>query len=317
MTTATLPAEILYGHPMPTRLRWQPLRAGILGLFRYDEQTFVLHNGRLLLRGNNGSGKSMALEVLLPYVLDADLSPERLSTFGGRERGMYLWLLGHDTRTDRGSARGYVWVEFGRATEAGPQFFTVGAGLETTRASKKVTPWYFTTHARIGEHVVLGRPGGEPLSRQALAESLQEQVEQGMPGGVHPDAITYRRTVNRTLYGLGDDQFAALRRTLLQLRRPKLSDRLSDRGLADILRESLPPVERAITDELADGFERPSTATARRSRRCARRCERRVPSCEATAATPDGSRPPTPARYPQPSGRWRRAGPDTPLRPPR
>jgi hypothetical protein len=71
-------------------------------------------------------------------VLDADLSPERLSTFGGRDRGMYLWLLGHDANAERGSARGYVWVEFGRVAETGPEFFTVGAGLEATRASKRL-----------------------------------------------------------------------------------------------------------------------------------------------------------------------------------
>lgn len=254
--TATLPADVLYGRPEPTRTRWQPLRAGILGLFRYDEQEFTFHSGRLLLRGNNGSGKSMALEVLLPFVLDADLSPERLSTFGGRERGMYLWLLGHEKNTDRSNARGYVWVEFGRRDGDESEYFTVGAGLETSRATKKVTPWYFTTRARIGEHVVLGGPGTEPLGRAALADVLREQDEAGQPGAVHRDPTTHRHTVNRTLYGLEDGQFGALRRTLLQLRRPKLSDRLSERDLAEVLRDSLPPVDRTVTDELADGFER-------------------------------------------------------------
>ena len=128
-----LPYDVLIGIPEPTRARWQPLRAGILNLFRYDEQNFVFHKGRLLLKGNNGSGKSMALEVLLPYVLDADLTPSRLSTFGGRERSMYLWLLGFDKSERRHSVRAYVWVEFGRRLSDGScEYFTAGAMLEAT-----------------------------------------------------------------------------------------------------------------------------------------------------------------------------------------
>jgi hypothetical protein len=78
-TTTALPMDVILGVPEPIRGRWQPLRAGILNLFLYDEQVFAFHNGRLLLRGNNGTGKSMALEVLLPYLLDAELTPSRLS----------------------------------------------------------------------------------------------------------------------------------------------------------------------------------------------------------------------------------------------
>lgn len=76
--TSTLPIDVVLGIPEPERGRWQPLRAGILNLYLYDEQVFAFHRGRLLLRGNNGTGKSMALEVLLPYLLDADLTPSRL-----------------------------------------------------------------------------------------------------------------------------------------------------------------------------------------------------------------------------------------------
>jgi hypothetical protein len=255
MTTMT-PAESLYGLARPSRRRWEPLRAGITGLFRYDEQVFTFHRGRLLLRGNNGSGKSMALEVLLPYVLDADLAPERLSTFGVRDRGMFLWLLGHDTNQDRASARGYVWVEFGRLTDSGEEFYTVGAGLHGARASKRVTAWYFTTAGRVGYDFELGIAGTEPKSQNQLSAALADLSAAGMAGRVHPSPDTHRSEVNRVLFGLDDRQFEALRKTLLHLRKPKLSDKLSESKLDDVLRESLPPVNQAITDELADGFER-------------------------------------------------------------
>ncbi|MCA1674566.1 MAG: hypothetical protein LC799_21050, partial [Actinobacteria bacterium] len=62
--------------------RWQPSRAGIVNVWRYLDEVFAFHRGRLLLRGANGTGKSKALELLLPYLFDANLRAHRLSTFG-------------------------------------------------------------------------------------------------------------------------------------------------------------------------------------------------------------------------------------------
>lgn len=256
---ALAPAEILHGLPTPNRRRWQPLRAGILGLFRYDEQVFCFYRGRLLLRGNNGTGKSMALEVLLPYLLDAELSPEKLSTFGSRTRTMHTWLIGHDSNPDRTSARGYVWVEFGRVTDEGSEFFTIGAGLQTTRSAKSTRPWYFTTAARVGNdngQLYLGSAGTEALSQTQLAAALGTLSAEGLSGRVHGSPGVHRDEVNRVLFRLDDRQFDALRKAMLNLRKPKLSDKLSETKLSGVLRDSLPPVDDVVTDELADGFER-------------------------------------------------------------
>ena len=38
-------------------------------------QTFDFAGGRLLLRGHNTSGKTKALELLLPFCLDGDIHP--------------------------------------------------------------------------------------------------------------------------------------------------------------------------------------------------------------------------------------------------
>src|SRR6188472_1963773 len=64
--------------PQPRRERWQPLRSGFVNLYRYDREEFHYENGRLLLRGNNGTGKSRMLALQLPFLLDGDTSPERL-----------------------------------------------------------------------------------------------------------------------------------------------------------------------------------------------------------------------------------------------
>ena len=70
-------------------------------------------DGRLALRGHNGSGKTKALEVLFPFVLDGGLDARRLDPFSGENRTMKANLLyrGQDAE------HGYVWMEFGRPAE--------------------------------------------------------------------------------------------------------------------------------------------------------------------------------------------------------
>ena len=50
--------------PEPRRARWQPLRIGLVELFRYDSEEFWFRDGHLLLRGNNGTGKTSLAHVI-------------------------------------------------------------------------------------------------------------------------------------------------------------------------------------------------------------------------------------------------------------
>ena len=56
--------------------RWRPTRAGLIGLWRYAEETFTFHRGWLLLRGPNGRASRWRSNVL-PFLLDGDTSPSR------------------------------------------------------------------------------------------------------------------------------------------------------------------------------------------------------------------------------------------------
>lgn len=49
--------------------RWQLNRAGITNVYQYEHETLTFREGRLLLRGINGSGKSTAMNMLLPFLL--------------------------------------------------------------------------------------------------------------------------------------------------------------------------------------------------------------------------------------------------------
>jgi hypothetical protein len=50
--------------------RWTLSRAGIINVYQYDNEILHFAGGRLLLRGINGSGKSTAMNMLLPFLLD-------------------------------------------------------------------------------------------------------------------------------------------------------------------------------------------------------------------------------------------------------
>ena len=92
-----------------TETRFKPVRAGIINLWDYFDEEFAFADGRLALRGHNGSGKTKALEVLFPFVLDGSLDARRLDPFSGENRTMKANLLyrGQDAE------HGYVWMEFG------------------------------------------------------------------------------------------------------------------------------------------------------------------------------------------------------------
>ncbi|KAA9161584.1 TIGR02680 family protein [Amycolatopsis acidicola] len=247
MTIAELPH-----HPTATIAatphRWRPTRAGILNIWRYYDEIFEFHRGRLLLRGPNGTGKSKALELLLPFLFDASLRPHRLSTFGTAERTMHWNLMGEGAT---GATRvGYVWLEFENLTGR-DEYFTCGARLQATTRTTGVTPDYFTTSLRIGTDFTLTNSANQPLTRAVLADTLGEH------GIVHASPSEYRAAVRQALFpGLSEQRYEALITALLQLRTPKLSQRLDPGLLSSLLSRALPPLDQEDIAELAEGFER-------------------------------------------------------------
>jgi len=241
-------AEARVAVPEPERSRFQPLRAGILNLWQYDDQELRFHQGRLILRGENGTGKSKALELLLPFLLDADLRPHRLDPFAGTARTM-RWNLLEGTRHD--SRVGYVWLELGRRLDdGGSRVLTLGCGLRATQRVQRVDSWYFVTERRVGADLDLLTAARQPLTREQLRQALGEE------GAVYTQAGEYRERVDAELYGLGADRFDALRHLLLQLRRPHLSEKLDPNSLSELLGNSLPPLDDDLIGQLSEGFQR-------------------------------------------------------------
>lgn len=132
--------------PAPTpAARYVPTRAGIINLWDYRDEEFSFAGGWLVLRGPNGSGKTKALEVLFPFVLDGRIDPKRLNPFAAEDRTMKSNLLfrGQD------SALGYVWIEFTHR-ETG-EAVTCGIGLHAQRHRDTPARWHFVAEGRVGE----------------------------------------------------------------------------------------------------------------------------------------------------------------------
>ena len=240
--------------PRAKTARFVPLRAGIRNVWEYDNQEFWFAGGRLLLRGQNTAGKSKALELLFPFVIDGDMRSERLDPFGSKSKTMYWNLIEF---ADRATAIGYCWAEFGRRDDDGAeQYVTLIVGMRAVRsAGRKVDSWFAVTPARVGVDLDLA-PDGYPLSADRLKEALPE------PSRFSTTARDHRLAVDQALFGLGSERYDALVHLLLQLRRPKLSEKLDMARLSLHLTDALPPLDRQRMEALARAFARLDDDTA-------------------------------------------------------
>ena len=231
--------------PRPQRERWQPLRSGFLNIYRFDHEEFHYENGRLLLRGNNGTGKSRVLALQLPFLLDGEVISQRLEPDADPAKRVE-WNLLMGRYPDR---TGYTWIEFGRRDSGGKEhYITLGCGLSATEDESGVRKWFFVTTQRVGTDLELATEAKQVLGKDRLRQRI------GAAGQVFEDVGAYRRAVNDALFRLDDYRYASLMNLLIQLRRPQLTRRLDENELSAALSEALPPVSPAIIDDVAEAF---------------------------------------------------------------
>jgi uncharacterized protein (TIGR02680 family) len=226
--------------------RWQPLRIGLVELFHYDSEEFWFRDGHLLLRGNNGTGKSKVLSLTLPFLFDANLKSSRIEPDGdaGKKMAWNLLLGKHERRT------GYAWIELGRIGEDGvARYLTLGAGLAAVATRSQVDPWFFIAERqRMGRDLWLINPQRVVLGKDRLAQAL------GGHGQVFDNATSYRRAVDERLFHLGETRYGALMDTLIQLRQPQLSKKPNEDNLSNALTEALPPLADDLLGDVAEAM---------------------------------------------------------------
>lgn len=230
--------------PQPLSERFQPLRSGLINLYKYENQEFWFERGRLLLRGNNGSGKSRVLALQLPFLFDGEISPHRVEPDGDPAKAL-AWNLLMNQYDDR---VGYTWIEFGRKPKDSPaKFVTLGCGIRAIKGVDGLpNRWYFITEQRVGRDFNLVTENRQPLSRDQLIAAVGERA-------THRTVQDYRREVDSQLFGL-KARYDSLIELLIRLRAPQLARKLDEERLSSALSDALPPLGESLISDVAESF---------------------------------------------------------------
>mgnify|MGYP005806691667 CR=1 FL=1 len=233
--------------------RWQASRIGLINFWYYDDQEFPFVKGRMLLRGSNGSGKSVTMQSVIPLLLDGNMSPERLDPFGSRDRKMSSYLLEEDDGRDERT--GYLYLEFKR--KESDTWLTVGMGIRARRG-KPLDKWYFSVSdgRRVGRDFLLYKEIGEKVTLSK--KELENRIAGG--GQVFDRQADYMEYVNRQIFGFETvEEYKELIDLLIQLRTPKLSKDFKPSVVNDILSDSLQPLSDEDLRPMSEAIENMDT----------------------------------------------------------
>ena len=115
-------------------------RMGVINLYEYANEVFVFEDGKLVIKGANGVGKSRALELTYPLLLEGNIAEYRVDTTGKQGRP-FAWNLSlGDVYTRR---VGYAWLE---AELADGEHVTIGMGASGGQSGGSQTTdstWFF------------------------------------------------------------------------------------------------------------------------------------------------------------------------------
>ena len=265
------------GGPLGYRLR----RVILCNFWLYGLQEFEIPHGRLFLAGENASGKSSVLAAALPMALDGNINPNRLDTFGSRQRKIDYYVLGsaesstpylYERRTT------YVALEFEWCDPANPPFapdirqrwleartpeereatrwLTIGLSLAgNNNANEKVRPLRFlvTDGSRFGHELRM-------IDQKKIAydhPTFKRQLSEGGRGIVCDTVADYQSHVARYLFNIEDSRdFQNIINMMLVVRQPNLGTEINFTRVHDYLKQALPRIPDEITRRVTGTLER-------------------------------------------------------------
>lgn len=230
-------------------MNYKVTRIGLLNFWLYDDEEFDFEDGKLLLRGTNGSGKSVTMQSFIPLILDGNKNPSRLDPFGSKDKRIEDYLLGSSDSDQKDEATGYLFMEFYNEKK----YLSIGMGLK----AKKGRPtdfWGFVIKdgKRIGKDLLLYHSREEkiPCSKKELRAKL------GSDNVFVETAKEYKEAVNKNLFGFPNlDMYDEFINLLLQLRSPKLSKEYKPTKLMEILSGVLQPLTEEDLRPLSEAIE--------------------------------------------------------------
>jgi len=225
--------------------RWKMNRFGFVNFWVYDDEVFPLRDGKILLRGSNGSGKSITTQSFIPYILDGDRQPSRLDPFGSKDRKMSFYLL-DDRGNEKEDSTGYLYLEFVKPQSQ--QYRTIGIGLHARKGGTMNT-WGFCIldGRRIGYDFSLYRNvGGKNIPHDM--RRLKEEI--GTENLFTEKMSEYKAIVAKNIFGISPENitdYDNLTDILIKTRSSKLASKenLKPAQLYDVLNESM----KTLSDE--------------------------------------------------------------------
>ena len=194
-------------------------KIGLLNFWYYDSEEINFSDGKLLLRGGNGSGKSVTMQSFIPLILDGNKLPSRLDPFGTKEKRIEDYILGPSDSEQKEDAISYLYME--TYNEEKNKYITIGMGFHA-RKGRPTDFWGFSLNdnKRIGIDFYLYKDyGGKVLlTKNELRARLSSDCK------LVDTQKEYKAMVNDLLFGFENaDSYDEFINVLLQLRSSKLS----------------------------------------------------------------------------------------------
>ena len=230
--------------------RWKMNKIGFVNFWLYDEEIFEFEDGKMLLRGQNGSGKSITTQSFIPFILDGDRTPSRLDPFGSNDRRMEYYLLGDSEKDD---VIGYLFLEFKKKNTE--QYRTIGIGQRAQRG-KPLNFWGFIIldGRRIGYDISLCKKIGNkkiPCTKQELKNII------GINSVFSETQKDYMMNVNKYIFGFPKlEQYEQFIKLLVKVRAPKLSNEFKPAKVYEILNSSLQTLSDDDLRAMVDAMEK-------------------------------------------------------------
>ena len=262
------------GGPPGYRLR----RVILTNFWLYDYQEFEIPHGRLFLAGENASGKSTVLMAALPMALDGDYSPNRIDTFGKREKRIDYYILGSNesaTPFQRDLRTSSIALEFEWCDQEHPpfaselrtyweqgdyeraRFLTIGIAFSGNRNNvHPITAFRFliTDGSRLGFNNFSTYEDLRTARKAYDLKTFKKMVAER--GIVCETAREYAQKVSQYLFNFSNvNDFHRLIQQLLYLRQPNLNSVISLESVRTFLDRSLPQIPDDLLQHAASTLE--------------------------------------------------------------
>lgn len=226
-------------------------KIGLLNFWYYDSEEINFSDGKLLLRGGNGSGKSVTMQSFIPLILDGNKLPSRLDPFGTKEKRIEDYILGPSDSEQKEDAISYLYME--TYNEEKNKYITIGMGFHA-RKGRPTDFWGFSLNdnKRIGIDFYLYKDyGGKVLlTKNELRARLSSDCK------LVDTQKEYKAMVNDLLFGFENtDSYDEFINVLLQLRSSKLSKEYTPTKLMDTLTRVLQPLTLDDLRPLSEAIE--------------------------------------------------------------